>query len=273
MNQDWTLQGRNQKSPETAKLQGHPALSMSKCLEIRRDTAEPDSWVESTSTPPLHLPVWLSTSELTISSDRIYCEQPFVLSEFASTMACVRNTHHHFTTPSFEIEGYCNPKLWDEVADTIRKMSQQKENTQKPNSDLSPCGIKHSKFKSTHVEWSKTWRDWSFALKLQSLSSSWLCCAPQGLIENPVFGGQSLHQSNDSFILLPSCRASRCLYRFQVTLDLFSLSSSVHIQQPTGWAQLSAENLQRPDQSNCLRSFTKIDTAKWVAPTKSSHCA
>ena len=100
MNQDWTLQGGNQKSPDTAKLQGHLALSMSNCLEIRRDTAEPDSWVESTSTPPLHSwPVWLSTSELTISSARIYCEWPLVVSKFASTMACVRNTHHHFTTP------------------------------------------------------------------------------------------------------------------------------------------------------------------------------
>ena len=58
MNQDWTLQGGNQKSPETAKLQGHLALSMSNCLEIRRDPAEPDSWVEScwinfNPTPPV----------------------------------------------------------------------------------------------------------------------------------------------------------------------------------------------------------------------------
>ena len=42
--------------------------------------------------------------------------------------------------------------------------------------------------------------------------------------------------------------------------------------EKAGWAQLSTENVQRPDQSNCLRGFTKIDAAKWVAPTKPSLC-
>ena len=243
MNQDWTLQGGNQKSPETAKLQGHLALSMSNCLEIRRDTAEPDSWVESTSTPPLHSwPVWLSTSELTISSARIYCEQPLVLSKFASTMACVRNTHHHFTTPSFEIEGYCNPKLWDEVADTIRKMSQQKENTQKPNSDLSPCGIKIAKLKSTHVEWSKTWHNWSFALKLQSLKSSWLCCAPLGSDRNSCLGG-------NQWFFSPSGKLPCQLVPWSL-LSHFGSCVSHHLgAHPTAnrIGRVSTEDLQRPN--------------------------
>ena len=37
MNQDWTLRGGNGKSPDTAKLQGHLALSNN--LGIQRNTA------------------------------------------------------------------------------------------------------------------------------------------------------------------------------------------------------------------------------------------
>ena len=53
----------------------------------------------------------LNFSSVAVSSARIHCEQSLVVSKFAFTMACMRNTHHHFTIPSFEVEGYCNPKL------------------------------------------------------------------------------------------------------------------------------------------------------------------
>ena len=115
----------------------------------------------------------------------------------------------------------------------------------------------------------KTWRDWSFALKLQSLNSSWLCCAPQGLIEIPVFGGQSLHQSNDSFLLLPSCRASWCLDRFQVTSD--PLSDDLGAQPTanrTGW--VSTEDMQRPNQSNCLRDACHAKRSNATCATSKS---
>jgi hypothetical protein len=98
-----------------------------------------------------------------------------------------------------------------------------------------------------------------------------MLCTP-GSDRNSCYGGQSLHQSNDSFILLPSCRASWCLDRFQVTSD--PLSDDLGAQPTanrTGW--VSTEDLQRPNQSNCLKGLTEIDTAKWVAPTNSSRCA
>ena len=211
MNQDWTLRGGNQKSPETAKLQGHLALTRSTCLGIRRDTAEPDSWVESTSTPPLHSwPVWLSTSELTISSARIHFEQPLELSKFVFTVACVRNTHYHFTTPSFEIEGYCNPKLWDEVIDTIRlirKISEQQENTQKPKSDLSPCGMKHSK-----IQINPCWMKQSMArLKLcfenSEVSTLHGCVVRPLQSENTLLSLRECYMVAVILLLLPSCHA------------------------------------------------------------------
>ena len=123
MNQVWTLRGGNGKSPDTAKLQGHLALSMSNNLGIQRNTALIFGLNQLQPRPSVRDPSdfqqvsWpFSSVRFTVNS-HLYFPNPLML-----WLTCA---HHHFKTPSLEIEGYCNPKLW-EVADTKSKMSQQK---------------------------------------------------------------------------------------------------------------------------------------------------
>ena len=128
MNQDWTLRGGNGKSPDTAKLQGHLALSMSNNLGIQRNTALIFGLNQLQPRPSVRDPSDFQQVSWPFSSVRFIVNShlPLIVSKSAYAVAYLRNTHHHFKTPSFEIEGYCNPKLWDEVADTKSKMSQQK---------------------------------------------------------------------------------------------------------------------------------------------------
>ena len=137
MNQDWKLRGGNGKSPDTAKLQGHLALSMSNNLGMPWFLG----WISLN--PPLRSwPVWLSTSELTIFLSPFHCEQPLILSKSAYGVGYVRNTHHHFKTPSLE-KAIAIPNFERLQTPKVKWVS-KKENTQKPSSDLSSCGMKHN---------------------------------------------------------------------------------------------------------------------------------
>ena len=124
-----------------------------------------------------------------------------------------------------------------------------------------------AKLKSTHVEWSKAWRDWSFALKTMRFQLFMaMLCAPT-VWKNFVIFAKLLHGCGNSsasaklprhpFLLLAAStlpnpgidtKSSRggkgqlwilktnswCLSCCQVTSDLFSLITSVHTQQLTG---------------------------------------
>ena len=133
MNQDWKLRGGNGKSPDTAKLQGHLALSMSNNLGMPWFLG----WISLN--PPLRSwPVWLSTSELTIFLSPFHCEQPLTTYSFQIRLCCGLLAQYtppcQDTIPNFEMR-LQTPKV---------KWVSKKENTQKPSSDLSSCGMKHN---------------------------------------------------------------------------------------------------------------------------------
>ena len=60
--------------------------------------------------------------------------------------------------------------------------------------------------KSTHVEWSKTWRVEALLWKLWSFNSSWLCCAPLQS-EKTLLSLRECYMVAVILLLLPSCHA------------------------------------------------------------------
>ena len=123
---------------------------------------------------------------------------------------------------------------------------------------------------SNQLEWSKTLRNWSFALKLQSLNSSWLCCAPMctpGSDRNSCFWGAIV--TSKQWFLSPSAKLP-CQLAPQLLSSHFGSSQSQPLgARPTAnrMGRVSTEDLQRPNQSNCLKGLTEIDTAKWLQQT------